>query len=59
MATMLEEYTTKEQRSVVRILCAKGLSAKDVHKEMFTVGNVCRVKRFTPEPKNSIKDYRK
>jgi hypothetical protein len=35
MATVLEEYTTKEQRSVVRFLWEKGLNAKDVHKEMF------------------------
>jgi hypothetical protein len=35
MATVLEEYTTEEQRSVVRFLWAKGLNAKDTHKEMF------------------------
>jgi hypothetical protein len=35
MATLLEEYTTKEQRSVVRFLWAKGLKAKDINKEMF------------------------
>jgi hypothetical protein len=32
MATVLEEYATKEQRSVVRLLLAKWLGAKDVHK---------------------------
>jgi hypothetical protein len=37
MTTMLEEYTTKEQNSVVRFLLAKGLNAKDIHKEMFPV----------------------
>jgi hypothetical protein len=36
--------TAEEQRSVVRFLWAKGLNAKDIHKEMFPV---CRVKRFT------------
>jgi hypothetical protein len=36
MATVLE-CTTEEQRSVVRFLCAKGLNAKDIHKEMFPV----------------------
>jgi hypothetical protein len=42
MATVFEEYTTEEQRSVVRFLWAKGLSAKDIHKEMFTVyGGKC------------------
>jgi hypothetical protein len=32
MATVLEEYTTEEQLSVVRFLWAKGLYAKDIHK---------------------------
>jgi hypothetical protein len=33
MATVLEEYTTEEQRSVVLFfLWAKGLNAKDIHK---------------------------
>jgi hypothetical protein len=35
MATVLEECITEEQRSVVRFLCARGLSAKDIYKEMF------------------------
>jgi hypothetical protein len=35
MATVLEEYTTQEQRSVVLYLWAKGFDAKDIHKEMF------------------------
>jgi hypothetical protein len=30
MATMLEEYATEDQRSVVRSMSAKGLNAKDV-----------------------------
>jgi hypothetical protein len=37
MATVLEEYTAEEQRSVVRVLWAKGLNANDIHKEMFPV----------------------
>jgi hypothetical protein len=37
MATMLEECTTEEQRAVVHSLWAKGLPAKDIHKEMFYV----------------------
>jgi hypothetical protein len=42
MATVLEEYATKEQRSAVRFLWAKGLNAKDIHKEMFPVyGGKC------------------
>jgi hypothetical protein len=42
MATVLEEFITQEQRSVVQFLWAKGLSAKDIHKEMFPVyGGKC------------------
>jgi hypothetical protein len=37
MATVLEEYTTEDQRSVVRILWAKGPNVKDINKEMFPV----------------------
>jgi hypothetical protein len=32
MGTVLEECTAEEQRSVVRILWAKGLNAEDIHK---------------------------
>jgi hypothetical protein len=39
---VLEECTIKEQSSVVRFLWAEGLSAKDIHKEMFPVyGGKC------------------
>jgi hypothetical protein len=42
MATVLEVYTTEEQRCVVRLCWAKGLNAKDTHKEMFPVyGGKC------------------
>jgi hypothetical protein len=37
MATVLEKHTSEEHRSVVRFLWAKGLNAKDIHKEMFPV----------------------
>jgi hypothetical protein len=37
MATVLEEYATEDQRSVMHFLWAKGRSAKDIHKEMFPV----------------------
>jgi hypothetical protein len=37
MATMLKECITEEQHSVVHFLWAKGLNAKDIHKEMFSV----------------------
>jgi hypothetical protein len=58
MTTVLEECTTEEQRSVVRFFWEKGLNAKDIHEEMFTVGNGCRVKRFTTGWRNSLKDVR-
>jgi hypothetical protein len=43
MATVLEDYTTEKQCSVVRsFLWAKGLNTKDIHKEMFPVyGGKC------------------
>jgi hypothetical protein len=42
MATVLEEYTTEGQCSVVRFLWAKGLNEKNVYKEMFPVyGGKC------------------
>jgi hypothetical protein len=37
MVTVLEEYATKEQRSVVRFLWSKELDAKDIRKEIFPV----------------------
>jgi hypothetical protein len=37
MMTELEECNTEEQRSVVRFLWAKGLNAKDIHKEIVPV----------------------
>jgi hypothetical protein len=42
MVTTLVWCTAKEQRSVVLSLWAKGLNAKDIHKEMFPVcGGKC------------------
>jgi hypothetical protein len=48
-AIVSEDCTTEEQRSVVRFSWAKGLSAKDINKEMFPVygAKCCRVKQFT------------
>jgi hypothetical protein len=37
MATVLQECTTEEQPSAVRFLWAKGLNAKDINKEMFSI----------------------
>jgi hypothetical protein len=40
--TILEVCTTEEQYSLVRFLWAKGLNAKDIHKDMFPVyGGKC------------------
>jgi hypothetical protein len=40
--TVLEECNTEGQRPVVRFLWAKGLDAKDIHKETFPVyGGKC------------------
>jgi hypothetical protein len=42
MATVLEECSNEEQSSIVRFLWAKGLNAKDIHKEIFPVcGGKC------------------
>jgi hypothetical protein len=43
---VLEECTIEEQRSGVRFLWAKGLIAKDIHKEMFPV---CGEKCLSPK----------
>jgi hypothetical protein len=37
MATMLEGCTTEEHLSGVHFMWAKGVNAKDIHKEMFPV----------------------
>jgi hypothetical protein len=42
MAIMLEDFTIEEQRFIVCFLCAKELSAKDIHKETYPVyGQKC------------------
>jgi hypothetical protein len=55
MVTVTEECTTEDQRSVVRFLWAKGLSAKDIHKEIFSVyvGSFCRVSGSQLRPETS------
>jgi hypothetical protein len=37
MVTVLEEYTTEEQRSIVRFLWARGLTVKDINKDTIPV----------------------
>jgi hypothetical protein len=48
MVTLLE-CNTEEQSSVISFFCAKGLDAKDIHKDMFqfAMGSVYRIKQFT------------
>jgi hypothetical protein len=42
MATVLEEFPTEEQSSVVQFLWVKGLNEKDIHKGIFPVyGGKC------------------
>jgi hypothetical protein len=49
MVTMLEDFTTEEQHSLVRFLWAKGLSAKDINKRMFPVYGVkCLLCKVVP-----------
>jgi hypothetical protein len=56
---VLGECTTEEQLSIVRLfLWAKGISAKDIHKEMFPAhgGGVCCVKLFSTGSRKSLRD---
>jgi hypothetical protein len=58
MATVLDGCTTEKQRPVVRFFVGKGLSAKDMHKEMFSVygGKCLLVKQFTAGLRNSLNE---
>jgi hypothetical protein len=60
MVTVLEEFITEGQRSVVRFLWAKGFNERILIKKSFMcmVGSVCHVKRFTTGSRNSLKDAR-
>jgi hypothetical protein len=62
MAAMLDDYTAEEQNSVVRFFCGQNDSMERIFTKkcfLFKVGRVCRVKRFTPGSRNSLKDFRK
>jgi hypothetical protein len=49
MAIVLEDFTTEEQRSAMRLLWAKGLNAKDVYKEIFPVyDRKCLLRKAVP-----------
>jgi hypothetical protein len=58
MATVLEECTTEEQRSVVRFCGQKDSMQRIFTKKyfLFMVGSVCRIKQFTTGPTNTLKD---
>jgi hypothetical protein len=61
MATVLEEYSTEEHRSVVRCYGKKDSMQRIFIKKyfLFMVVSVCRVKPFTNGSRNSLKDVRK
>jgi hypothetical protein len=62
MATVLEECTIEEQRSVVRFFCGQKDSTQRIFITkyfLFMVGSVCRVKPFTNGSRNSLKDVLK
>jgi hypothetical protein len=55
MVTILEEYNTEEQRSVVRF-CGQKVSMQRIFIKkcfLFVVGSVRRIKRFTAGLRNS------
>jgi hypothetical protein len=46
MATVLEDWITEQQCSVVRFLWAKGLNAKNIYREIFPVyGEKCLTRK--------------
>jgi hypothetical protein len=55
---MFEGFTTEEQRSIVTFCGQKDSMQRIFIKKcfLFTVGSVCRVKRFTSGSRNSLKD---
>jgi hypothetical protein len=62
MATVLEMYTTEEQRSVVRSFCGQNDSMRRIFIKtcfLFKVGSVSGVKRFTTGSTNYLKGVRK
>jgi hypothetical protein len=61
MVSMLEDYTTKEQRSVVLLLWEKQFNAKYNHKEIFPVyGEKCLLHKAVPTgSRNSLMDIQK
>jgi hypothetical protein len=61
MAIMLEKCTTEEQRSVMHFLWAKGLNAKDIHKEMLNrivTGDESWVPHYQPKSKHTAMQWK-
>jgi hypothetical protein len=52
MVTVHEECALEEKHSDMLFLWAKGLNAKDIYKEMFTVESVCHIKQFPDGSRN-------
>jgi hypothetical protein len=62
MLTVLEECNTEEHSSVVRYFCGQKDSLPLIFIMkcfLFTAGSVFRVKQFTTESRNSLKDILK
>jgi hypothetical protein len=61
MATVVDEYSTEEQSSLMRFLWAKERNAKDIHKKIFPVyGAKCLSRKAVHNwVENSLKDVRK
>jgi hypothetical protein len=62
MATVLEECATENQRSLVRVFYGQKDSMQGIFIKkcfLFTVGSVCRVKRFNTGSRKFLKDVRK
>jgi hypothetical protein len=55
MATVLEVYTTEEQRYLSSFLCTEGLNTEDIHNKMFSVyGGKCLSRKVVqPCPKET------
>jgi hypothetical protein len=62
MATVPEEFTNKDQGSFMRVFFVGRRDSMQriyINVFFFTVGSVCRVKRFATESRNSLNDVRK
>jgi hypothetical protein len=61
MATVLEGFTTEEQRSVARFFCGQRDSVRRIFTKksfLFAMRSICHVERFTSGSSNSLKGVR-